>query len=333
MASPELGGRDMRRRDFITLFSGAAAMWPLAAYSQPRLRRVGVLLYTRALPPTDLPIAHELARLGYVDGRNITFVVRAAESDVSRMPHLARELVAEKPDVIVAASSEAALALFDATHNIPIVMTVVADPVALGLTSSISHPTHNVTGFTTSSLSLAAKRLELLHDIVPSLHKVAYLWVPENPASVSYKSQAQRAADALGIELVPLPLRSYADIDAAFTRAEQERVTAVLVEASPLTLLFSGNIVDRCHFYSLPCMHSWQIEVHNGALVSYGPAKIEYVSGAANYVDRILKGAKVSDLPFEEPTDIKLIINLRTARSLGIVIPQNVLIRADEVIE
>jgi putative ABC transport system substrate-binding protein len=323
----------MRRRDFIILFGGAAAMWPLAAYSQSRLPRVGVLLYARGLSPADLPIARELARLGHVDGRNITYVVRAAEGDTSRMPHLARELVAEKPDVIVAASSQAALALFDATHDIPIVMTVVSDPVALGLTSSISHPAHNVTGFTISSLSLAAKRLELLRDIVPSMHKAAYLWVPENPASVSFKSQAQRAADTLGIELVSLPLRSYADIDAAFARAEQERVTAVLVGASPLTLRLSGRIVDHCHFYNLPCMHAWTVEVHNGALVSYGPTTVENFSGAANYVDRILKGAKVADLPFEEPTNVKLAINLRTARALGIVIPQNVLIRADEVIE
>ena len=333
MASLKLAGRDMRRRDFITLFGGAAAVWPLAAYSQSRLPRVGVLLHARAVSPADLPIARELARLGYVDGRNITYVVRAAEGDASRMPLLARELVAEKPDVIVSASSQAALALFDATHDIPIVMTAITDPIALGLTSSISHPTHNVTGFTISTLSLAAKRFELLHDIVPSLHKVAYLWVPENPASVSYKSQAQRAADTFGIELASLPLRSYADIDAAFTRAEQERVRAVLVGASPLTLLFSGRIVDHCHFYNLPCMHTWAIEVHNGALISYGPKTVENFSGAATYVDRILKGAKVANLPFEEPTDIKLTINLRTARSLGVVIPQNVLIRADEVIE
>jgi ABC-type uncharacterized transport system substrate-binding protein len=324
---------NFRRRDFIVVIGGATAMWPLAAYSQSRLPRVGVLLYDRALLPTDLPIAHELARLGYVDGRNITYVIRAAEGDASHLPLVARELVAEKPDVIVAASSEAALALFDATHVIPIVMTVVADPVAVGLTSSISHPTHNITGFTVSSFSLAAKRLELLHDIVPSLHKAAYIWVPENPASVSYKSDAQRAADTLGIELVSLPLRSYADIDAAFARAEEERVTAVLVEASPLTLLFSGAIVDHCHFYNLPCMHTWAIEVQNGGLISYGPKTVENFSGAANYVDRILKGAKVADLPIQAPTKYELAINLKTAKARGLTVPPSLLARANEVIE
>ena len=326
-------GAHMRRREFITLLSGAVAAWPLAAHAQPRLPRVGVLLYTDALSPSDLPIAGELARIGYVDGRNITYVVRAAEGDATRLPHLARELVAEKPDVIVAGSSSAAVALFEATHDIPVVMTIVGDPVALGLTNSISRPSHNVTGFTVSSLSLAAKRLQILHDIVPSLQKAAYLWVPENPLAASFKSHVQRAADKLGIKLVSLPLASYADIDAAFARAEQERVTAVLVEASELTLRISGRIVDHCLFYDLPCLHTWPVEVRNGALVSYGPKSVENNSGAANYVDRILKGVKVADLPFVEPTDIRLSINLRTARSLGLVFPPTVLIRADEVIE
>ena len=208
----------MRRREFITLLGGAAAAWPLSVYAEPRLPRVGVLLYARALPPADLPIAHELARMGHVDKRNITYVIRAAEDDPSRMSLLAGELVAGKPDVIVAVSSWAALALFDATHDIPVVMTQVGDPIALGLTSSISHPTYNVTGFTNTSAALGVKRLEFLDEIVPSLHKVGHLWVPDNPvaASRSYNSQVQRATDALHIKLVSLPLKSYADIDAAF---------------------------------------------------------------------------------------------------------------------
>lgn len=323
----------MRRREFITLLGGAAAAWPLSVYAEPRLPRVGVLLYARALLPTDLPIARELARIGYIDGRNITYVIRAAEGDPSRMPLLARELVAEKPDVIVAVTSWAALALFDTTHDIPVVMTSVGDPIALGLTSSISRPTHNVTCFTTSSLPLAVKRLEFLKEIVPSLHKVGYLWVPANPVAASYRSQVQRAADALGIKLVWLPLKSYADIAAAFARAEQERVTAVVVGASAFTLRFNGTIVDHCFFYNLPCIHTRPIQVRDGALISYGPAVVENYSGTANYVDRILKGAKVAELPFQDPRDIKLVVNLKAAKAMGLTIPQTVLIRADEVIE
>ena len=315
------------------LLGCAAAALPLCAYAQPRSPHIGVLLYAGPLLPTDLPIAGELARIGYVDGRNITYVVRAAEGDASRLPYLARELVAEKPDVIVSGTSSAAVALFKATRDIPVVMTIVGDPIALGLTSSISRPTHNLTGFTISSFSLAGKRLEILHEIMPSLQKAGYLWVPENPVAASFKSHVEQAAGVLNIELVSLPITSYADIDGAFARAEQERVTAVLVEASELTMRFSGRIVDHCLFHDLPCLHTWPVEVRNGALISYGPKEVENFSGAAKYVDRILQGAKIAELPFVEPTEIKLTINLRTARSLGVVFPSTVLIRADEVIE
>jgi putative ABC transport system substrate-binding protein len=323
----------MRRRGFIILLGGAAAAWPLSPYAQSRLPRIGVLLFGHAVSPGDLRIAHELARIGYVDGQNVTYVVRVAEGDVSRLPLLARDLAAAKPDVIVGQSSPAAIALFNATHEIPIVMTVVGDPIALNLTSSISHPTHNLTGFTISSPSLAAKRLQLLQSVFPSLHKVAYLWGPENPFAKTFEANVRRAANALGIELISLPLKSEADIDDAFTRAQQDRAEAVLVEADPLILRFTSSIVDHCLLYGLPAMHAWAIEVRNGALMSYGPSSIENNSGAATYVDRILKGTKVSELPFVEPTEIKLVINLRTARSLGVVLPSTLLVRADEVIE
>jgi putative ABC transport system substrate-binding protein len=235
--------------------------------------------------------------------------------------------------VIVGTATPGAIALFEATHDIPIVMTVVGDPIALGLSGSMSRPTHNVTGFTVSSLSLAAKRLEILHSIVPKLSKVAYLRVPENPLSGLFESQVRQAADVLGITLVSLPLASDADIAGAFAHADEERVTAVLVEADPLTLRFSRSIVDQCLVRGLPAMHGWPPEVRNGALMSYGPAVVENISRAAIYVDRILKGAKIAELPFEEPTDIRLVINLRTARAIGLVFPPTVLARADEVIE
>jgi ABC-type uncharacterized transport system substrate-binding protein len=323
----------MHRREFLTLVGGAAVSWPFLAHAQPRLPRVGVLLFGPTLSPGDLQIAVELARLGYVDGRNITYVVRAAESDVNRMPLLARELVAAKPDVIIGQSSPIALALIGATHDIPIVMTVIRDPIALGLTSSISRPTRNVTGFIADSPSVAAKRLELLREIVPSLHKVAYLWVPENSTASSFGSSVQQAADTLGIRLVSFPLKSGSDIDNVFERAEQEKVTGVLVEADPLTLRLSSSIVDHCLLYGLPCMQGWAIETHNGALISYGPAAVQNNSRAAIYVDRILKGAKVTDLPFEEPTKFKLAINLKTAKTLGLRVPPNLLAIADEVTE
>jgi putative ABC transport system substrate-binding protein len=325
----------MKRREFMTLLGGAAASsaWPLPLSAQQRPPRVGILLNGGAVAPRDLDIARELAGIGYIEGRNIIYEVRAAAGDLSRLPQLARELVATNPDVIVGSASQSAAALFGATRNIPIVMLVIGDPIALGLTGSIARPTHNVTGFTNSSLTLAAKRLELLHGAVPALRKVAYLWVPENPLATFYEAHVRNAADVLGIKLVSLPLTSEADIAAAFTRADEEQVTAVLVESDPLTLRFSRTIVDQCLVRGLPGMHAWPIEVRNGALMSYGPAAIENYPRTAIYVDRILKGAKVAELPFEEPTLIRLVINLRTARSIGINFPPSILVRADEVIE
>jgi putative ABC transport system substrate-binding protein len=323
----------MKRRAFITLLGGATVALPLTLTAQQRTPRVGVLLNGGAIVPRDLDIARELARIGYIDGRNIIYEVRGAGGDLSRLPRLARELVATKPDVIVGTATPAADALFGATRNIPIVMTVVGDPIALGLTGSMSRPTRNVSGFTISSLSLAAKRLELLHGIVPTLRKAAYLWVAGSRLSALFESHVRGAADVLGIKLVSLALTSEADIAPAFVRADEERVTAVLVEADPLTLRASGTIVDECLVRNLPGMHSWPVEVRNGALISYGPAEIENSARTANYVDRILKGAKVAELPFEEPTQIKLVVNLRTARAIGIALPPSLLARADEVIE
>ena len=322
----------MRRRGFIALLGGAAA-WPIAAFAQQRSRRVGVLLYGRAVPSGDLQIAAELARIGYVEGRNIAYEIRGAEGDITRLPPLARELAAARPEVLVGSTAQIAVALFDATREIPIVITMVSDPIALGLSTSISRPTRNVTGFTISSLSLAAKRLEILHEVVPASSKVAYLWAPQNPSAAFYKSRIQQAAEALGIKLVSLPLTSEADVVGAFARADEEQVTAVLTEADTLTYRLSGSIVDQCLIRNLPAMHSWSIEVRNGALMSYGPAEPENNARAAVYVDRILKGAKVAELPFEEPTEIKLAINLRTARSIGLALSPNFITRADEVIE
>jgi putative ABC transport system substrate-binding protein len=323
----------MRRRDFNTLIGGAAVAWPLAVRAQQRAPRVGVLRVGAAAQPRDLELAHELARIGYIEGRNITYEVRGADGDINRLPQLARELTATNLDVIVGSASSVAVALAGATRDIPIVMAVVSDPIALGLSNSISRPSRNVTGFTTSSISLAAKRLELLRDLVPTLGKVAYLWVPVHPLMKEHGEQVRRAADALGIKLVSLPLTSSADIGAAFTLAEKEQVTAVLIESDEMTVRFSGTIVDECLVRDLPAMHAWSFEVRNGALISYGPATVENYPRTAIYVDRILRGTKIAELPFEEPTQFKLAINLRTARSIGITVPPTLLARADEVIE
>jgi putative tryptophan/tyrosine transport system substrate-binding protein len=322
----------MRRREFITLCVGAA-VWPLGAHAQQRTPRVGVLVAGSNPPLRDFELTHQLALLGYITGRNITYEIRAAEGDSSRLPQLAQELVATNPDVIVGSTSAGAVALADATHTIPVVMMVVGDPLTLGLSNSISRPSRNITGFTVSSASIAAKRLEFLRELVRGLNKVAYLWVPLNPMTKRFGEEVRKAADSLGIELVSLPLMSGSDIGRAFTAAEQQKVMAVLIEPDDVTARFSGAIVDECLVRNLPAMHAWPFEVHNGALIAYGPVMAENFPRTAAYVDRILKGAKIVELPFEEPTQIRLAINLRTARSIKISIPVSLLTRADEVVE
>jgi len=324
----------MRRRQFITLLGGAVIFWPLAANAQQqRIRRVAVLSVGAAPNSHDFELAHELAKLGYTEGTNIIYDIRGAEGDSTRLPQLALELVAKKPEVIVGSTSTVAVALANATREVPIVMMVVGDPIALGLTDSMARPSRNVTGFTMSTAVLAAKRLELLRELVPGIREVGFLRVRDNPITKRTGEEVQTAADRLGLKIVALPVTSGADISAAFTIAEKEGVAAVLIDGDPLMVRFSGTIVDECLVRDLPVMHPWPFEVRNGALISYGPAIVENYSRTAVYVDRILRGANIVELPFEEPTQFKLTINLRTARSIGIAVSPALLARADEVIE
>ncbi|MGC1979727.1 MAG: ABC transporter substrate-binding protein [Pseudolabrys sp.] len=323
----------MKRREFIALLGGAAIIWPLGTSAQQHIRRVAVLSVGVAPQSREFALAHELAKLGYIEGNNITYDIRGAEGDSSRLPQLALELVAKKPEVIVGSTSTVAVVLANATREIPIVMMVVGDPIALGLSNSMSHPSRNVTGFTMSTTALAAKRLELLRELVPGIRKVAFLRVRDNPITKRTGEEVQTAADMLDLKIVPLPVASGADITTAFTIAEKEGVTALLIDGDPLMVRFSGTIIDECLVRDLPAMHPWPFEVRNGALISYGPAIVENYSRTASYVDRILRGISIGELPFEEPTQIKLAINLRTARSIGVTVSPTLLARADEVIE
>ena len=322
----------MRRREFITFLGGAAFAWPSTGIAQTSMPVIGILLLGPAAEPRDFGFVRELIRIGYVDGRNIKFTVRAADGAVNLLPQLAREIVATSPNIIVGSGSPVAQALGAATTNIPIVMAVMGDPIALGLSNSMSRPDRNVTGFPNSSPSLAAKRLELLRELVPA-GKFGYLWAPESPMTKARGEQARMAAKTLGIELVPVPLMSGGDISDAFALAEKEQVTALLIESDSLLLRISAKIIDECLLRALPAMHAWPFEVPSGALIAYGPATAENDQQTASYIDRILRGANVADLPFQEPTRIKLAINLSTARSIGITVPPTLLVRADEVIE
>ena len=295
----------MRRREFIAVLGGAVAVQARPAWTQPQVPRIGFLLVGGMAPPKELAVVSELSRLGYVEGRNIAYDIRAADGDLDRLPALARELVAVGPRVLTGATSATAEALMQATRGIPIVMTVVGDPVATGLSTSMSRPTGNVTGFTLSSASLAAKRLEMLSEIVPGLRRVAYM-TPDSPMS----------GDPFGNRFSPLPTslasrcfpwrspRRKASPKAS-PSPTREKVQAVLVESSPTSTRLSTHIVNECLAAGLgrhACVGFRG--PRGGALVSYGPSVLENHAGTARYIDRILKGAKVAELPFEEPTEM-----------------------------
>jgi putative tryptophan/tyrosine transport system substrate-binding protein len=323
----------MRRREFIKIISGSALAWSRAARAQQRSVHIGILLLGRAVPPKELAITSELARLGYNEGRNVSYEIRGADGELDRLPMLTRELVATKPDVLVGASEVAADVLAKATRDIPIVITVMADPIASGLSSSMSRPTRNVTGFTISSLTLSAKRLELLHQLIPDLRRVAYLTTPAGPAYNAFEQHVREAANALGLAIFSVPITTEKTVTDGFVIVEREKTQAILVETTPSNLRLSIRIIDECLFRALPAIHPWYFEVRAGALMSYGPTMLENFAGAARYVDLLLKGAKISDLPIQEPTEIKLAINLSTARAIKLTIPPTLLARADEVIE
>jgi putative ABC transport system substrate-binding protein len=322
----------MRRREVIALLGGAAVWWPPTARSQTARARVGILLIGRTATPRDLPLVAELERIGYSEGRNVSYDILAANGDVGQLPRLALDLVARKPDVIVSATSSAAEALSRATSDIPIVMTVIGDPIAIGITSSMSRPSRNITGFTLSHPSLAAKRLELMREVIPHLTKLAYVR-PIGPMEAPFEQQVRTAAEGLGVTLVPLSLTSETNLPDAFAMLDGKQVQAVLVETDPTSTQLSGHIVTECLVRNLPTMHTWYFEVREGALMSYGPAALPDNGAVARYIGRILAGAKVAELPFEEPTQVKLSINLKAASALDLTIPPTLLARADEVIE
>jgi putative ABC transport system substrate-binding protein len=323
----------MRRREFIRLLGGATATWPIAARAQTvdRVRTIGVLATFAETDPNLVTFKNRLQELGWTETK-LRIAIRVAE-DGERIRTSAMELVALAPDAILSTTSTTARALLDATSVIPIVSAVLGDPVALGFTRSMSRPTSNITGFTTFNDTLASKRLQMLRDMMGSLNKAALMWVPVNPQQVLLAKQTEEAARGFGIELLSLPLNAADDIAPALAKAGLAQVQAIVVAADPLTVANARAIIDGCTARGLPSIHTFDFETRSGALMSYGADLSENYRLAAGYIDQILKGAKVTDLPFQEPTRLTLSINLGTARSLRIVVPPSLLSRADEVIE
>jgi len=323
----------MRRRDFIRLVGGATAAWPIAARVQAadRVRAIGVLATFAEDDPNLLAFKDRLQELGWTEVK-LRIAIRVVE-DGQRVRTSAAELVTLAPDAILSTTSTTARALLDATSAIPIVSAVVGDPIALGFTRSMSRPTGNITGFTTFNDTVASKRLEMLREMLGSMNKAALLWVPINPQQVLLAQQTEQAARRLGIELLSLPLNTADDIAPALDKAGGVQIQAIVVAADPLTVANARAIIDGCTVRGMPSIHTFVFETRSGALMSYGADLLENYRGAAGYIDQILRGTKVADLPFQEPTRLTLSINLGTARSLRIAVPNSLLTRADEVIE
>jgi putative ABC transport system substrate-binding protein len=308
---------------------------PLAGEAQPaaKMPRVGVLVSnSQSATSTQLEAFRQgLRERGYVEGQNIVIDYRYGDGKLDRLPKLAAELVALNVDLIVTSGTPPTWAAQQATRTIPIVMTLVGNPIAAGFIASLAKPGGNITGLTTISPELGGKRLALLKEVFPKVSRVAVL---VDPAITGALQDTRAAAEVLGVTLLPLEVRGpNPDLERAFRTATTERVGALLVAPGPATELDRKRVVDLAAKNRLPAMYGPREFVDVGGLMSYGPSFPDSFRRAATYVDRIVKGAKPADLPVEQPTKFEFVINLKTARALGLTIPQAVLIRADEVIQ
>jgi putative tryptophan/tyrosine transport system substrate-binding protein len=322
----------LKRRKFITLLGGAAATWPLTVRAQTKLPTVGFLgsAPESAQGQRLAALVRRLRELGWIDGRTVTIEVRWTEGRNEQFAEVAGEFVRLKVDVIVTSGTPPVQAALRATPVIPIVFAAAGDPVGNGLVTSLSHPGGNVTGNSVLSTDLAAKRLQLLREVVPGLGKLAIMGNVGNPLALSEIREVQHAAGALGLEAKTLEINRSEDITPALLEV---RADALYVAFDALTDAHQVRINTLALGRRLPTMHSLREHVATGGLMSYGPNFLDLFRRAAEYVDKILRGAKPADLPVEQPTKFDLIINLTTAKALGLKIPESFLLRADEVIE
>ena len=329
----------MQRREFITLLGGAVAGWPLAVRAQQpeQVRRIGVLT---GIAGNDAEIkvriaafSQELQRLGWTEGRNVRTDIRGGAGNTAATRKYAAELVALASDVILAIGNVTLAPLLEATRTVPVVFTVVIDPVGAGFVDSLSRPGGNVTGFMMFEYSFVAKWLELLKEIAPSVTRAAVLRDPTIPAGIGQFAVIQSVAPSLGIEVNAINVHDPGEIERAITAFARTGNGGLIVTANPGTVIHRDLIITLAARHKLPAVYNGRQFVADGGLISYGPNLVDQTRQAAVYVDRILKGEKPSNLPVQAPTRYELVINLRTAKALGLTIPPAVLARADEVIE
>jgi len=329
----------MRRREFITIL-GAAATWPFAARAQQsdRVRRIGVLMGSTADDPEwqarFAAFQQGLQQLGWSDGRNVRIDTRWATTKLDDIRRHAAELAALTPDVIVAGTGTATLApLLQATRTVPIVFALVIDPVGGGFVGSLARPGGNATGFTIFEYGMSGKWLELLKQVAPSVTRVAVLRDPTIASGIGQFAAVQAVAPALGVDLSAVDVRDAEEIERAVTTFERSSNGGLIVTASALATHHRDLIVALAARLRLPAVYPHRVFVNNGGLISYGPDFLDQFRQAAGYVDRILKGEKPAEMPVQAPTKYEIVINLKTAKALGLTVPPGVLARADEVTE
>ena len=328
----------MRRREFIMLLGGAAGAWPFGVRAQPatQLRRIGVLM-----PYADDAVArarlsqfvHGLEVLGWVVGGDVRIDYYFANSDLGRMRTYAANLAATAPDVIFAATPQVLAALKHETNSIPVVFVNVTDPVGVGLVQSLNHPGGNMTGFGAYEFSIAGKWVELLKEVAPSLVRIAVITMPQHVTNAKLFQSAQGVGASMKIEGVEVSARSSAEIENAIGAVAAKPDSGLLVLPSPVTTDHHELIVQLAARYKLPAIYPYRDLAQGGGLISYGPNLSDDYRSAASYVDRILRGERLTNLPVQAPTKFEIVLNLKTAKALGLTLPQSLLATADEVIE
>ena len=332
--------RAMRRREFI-LLSGAAVAWPFTARAQQpdRLRRIGVLVSAR-MEVDDLDtqtrigaFRQGLQQLGWVDAKNVQIDVRAGGGDADRIRRYAEELVALAPDVILVTGAAGVTPILKATRTVPVVFTGVVDPVGAGFVDSLARPGGNATGFVSFEYGLSAKLLELLKEVAPGVKRVAVIRDPDISAGTGQFGAIQTAAPSLGLDLIAINPREAGEVELAIAAFARTPNGGLITTSSALAVIRRDLIINLAAKYKLPAVYYRRLFAASGGLISYGPDVIAQFHRAAGYVDRILKGEKPAELPVQAPTKYELVINLKTAKALGITVPPSLLARADEVIE
>jgi len=328
----------MKRREFIGLIGGAATVWPLAARSQqdPHIKLIGVLSSSAATPALKARLEvflQAMLQLGWSAGRNARFDIRWGEGDPDIIRKQTEELVALAPDIIFVSGSSALAPLQQATRKVPIVFTTVVDPVGAGYVASLAQPGGNITGFMLFEYGISGKWLELLKQILPGMKRTAVLRDPAIASGIGQFAIIQSVAPSLGVDVIPFGVATATEIERSITTFAGAQNGGLILTASALSVTHGDLIIELTARHKLPAIYTTRDYVVRGGLISYGPDLIDQQKRAASYVDRILKGEKPADLPVQAPTKYELVINLKTAKALGLTMPATLLAHADEVIE